>query len=95
MFSFLESESSFARFTTAESIEIFQSYEKKWKISIWAYCRRPISDENQKHFYCFHYSPEPCFNDYEGSYNIKNFTNMITYLKKHHDITAEKSLSKN
>jgi hypothetical protein len=95
MSSFLEPESSFARSTTAESTETSQSHEKKWRAPIWAYCRRPTPDENQEHLYCPHCPSEPYPDDYEGPYNIKNSTNMAIHLKRHHDITAEKSLSKN
>jgi hypothetical protein len=31
----------------------------------------------------------------EEPYNIKNSTNIATYLRRHHDITAKKSLNKN
>jgi hypothetical protein len=95
MTSFLEPESSFARSTTVESIKTFQNYQKKWKASIWASYRRPTPDENQEHFYYSHCPPEPCPNNYEKPYNTKNFTNITTHLRKHHDITAEKSLNKN
>ncbi len=95
MSSFLEPESSFTRSTTAESTETSQSHEKKWRVLIWAYCRRPIPDENQEHLYCPYCPPEPCPDDYKGPYNTKNSTNMATHLRRHHDITAEKSLSKN
>ena len=95
MSSFLEPESSFTRSTTAESTETSQTHEKKWRASIWAYCRRSTPDENQEHFYCPHCPSEPCPDDYERLYNIKNSINMVIYLRRHHDITAEKSLSKN
>ncbi len=92
---FLEPESSFARSITAESTKTSQSYEKKWRVLIWAYCRRPIPDENQEYLYCSHCPPEPCSDDYEGPYNTKNSTNIATHLRRHHDITVKKSLSKN
>jgi hypothetical protein len=95
MSSFLKSESSFTRSITAESIKISQNYEKKWKILIWAYYRRPISDENQKYLYYSYCSSESYSDNYERPYNTKNSTNMTTYLRRHHDITAKKSLNKN
>ncbi len=95
MSSFLESESFFARSIIVESTETFQSHKKKWRAPIWAYYRRPISDENQEHLYYFHCPPELCSDDYEGPYNTKNSINMTTHLRRYHDITAKKSLSKN
>ena len=96
MSSFLEPESSFARSTTAESIETFQSHDKKkWRAPVWKFCRPLILGENQEHLYCPHCPPKPCPNDYKGLYNTKSSANMATYLRRHHDIIVEKPLSKN
>jgi hypothetical protein len=47
MSSLLDPEASFTCSTTAESIETSQSHAKKWRAPVWAFCRRPMLDENQ------------------------------------------------
>ena len=96
MSSFLELESSFAQSTATESIETFQSHDKKkWRALVWKFCRPPILGENQEHLYCPYCPPKPCPNDYKGLYNTKSSANMATHLKRHYNIIIEKPLSKN
>jgi hypothetical protein len=94
MSSFLEPESSYTRSISIESTETSQSYNKKWRAPVWAYCRRPAPDENQDHLYCPHYPPEPRPKDYKGPFNSSNSTNMATHLKRHHQILVEKTTNK-
>jgi hypothetical protein len=94
MSSFLRLESSYQRSTSTESTETSQSYEKKWRAPVWANCRRPTLDEDQDHLYCPQCLPEPLLKDYKGPFHLSNSTNMATHLKRHHQITVEKTESK-
>jgi hypothetical protein len=86
----LELDLSFAPSALVESIMTSQGHSKK-RSPIWAYCRNLIENENQDLLYCSHclldLTPPP--------YGMNLLENMRTYLKRHHQITIEKALSKN
>jgi hypothetical protein len=87
----LEPDSSIAPSALDESTTTTQSYSKKWKSPVWAYCRRPTKDENQDFLYCSHCLPDSA----ELLYSTTVSQNMKKHLKRWHEITVEKALSKN
>jgi hypothetical protein len=100
MSSSIKPDSSFVRSATGESAAgelaaTTQTYDKKWKLPVWQYCRCPTADEDQDHLYCAHCPPYPTLEDYIELYHAKHSENMKKHLFRHHCITVEKALSKN
>ena len=86
----LESDLSFAPLALVESTITSQGYSKK-RSPVWAYCRNPTKNENQDLLYCSY-----CLLDLTLLlYGTNSSENMRTHLKRHHQITIEKALSKN
>jgi hypothetical protein len=90
MSSTLELDLSFAPSALAESTTTSQGHSKK-RSPVWAYCRNPTKNENQDLLYCSH-----CLLDLTlPPYGTNSSENMKTHLRRHHQITIEKALSKN
>jgi hypothetical protein len=85
---------SFKGSVIGESSTIAQTQDKsdkKWRSSVWEYCRRPIVEERQDYLYC-----AQCPSDLTKlPYNENNLANMKKHLFKHHEIVINKLLSKN
>jgi hypothetical protein len=80
MSSMLEPDSSFTPSALAESTTTTQSYSKKWRSPVWAYCRRPTKDENQDFLYCSHCSLDSTLLPYGTTLS----ENMKRHLERHH-----------
>ena len=94
MSSLLNLEASFTRSITIKSTKTSQSYKKKWRALVQAFCRRLTPNENQDFLYYTRCPPNLCPNNYKGLYSIKSATNITRHLKRQYKIIVDKTKNK-